>query len=74
MDLVEWVVAEGSDKPGSFTKVKPSTGGTDSHGQPLTGSTNDTNKSMNWALHISISSMIIALLSLIMNLRKKSTK
>lgn len=62
--VVEWVGAEGTDKPASITKVNPKT----SSGAEATPATTNSNLS----LYFSIASLIIALLALLISLKKKA--
>jgi uncharacterized protein YcnI len=63
--VVEWVGAEGSDKPASVTSVKPGAAGADSHGHD-TGSTAESQQSGGGSLplHVSIASLVVSLLAL----------
>ncbi|MBD0380014.1 YcnI family copper-binding membrane protein [Paenibacillus sedimenti] len=76
--VVEWVGAEGADKPASVTTVKPKAAGAaaDSHGHTAAGgasaSTAGTGTaSGNTSLYLSIAAVILGALSLIISLVKK---
>jgi uncharacterized protein YcnI len=72
--VVEWVGANGSDKPASVTTVKAKTAAgatTDSHGQVTAGSTAASGTSSNTSLYLSIAAVVLGALSLIVSLTKK---
>ncbi|MEW9699750.1 YcnI family protein [Paenibacillus sp. SI8] len=73
--IVEWVGAEGSDKPASVTTVKAKAAGgatTDSHGQTAAGKAVEGSAgSSNTALYLSIAAVILGALSLLVSLVKR---
>lgn len=72
--VVEWVGANGSDKPASVTTVKAKAAGgatTDSHGQVIAGSAAASGTSSNTPLYLSIAAVVLGALSLIVSLTKK---
>ncbi|MCY9668839.1 YcnI family protein [Paenibacillus alginolyticus] len=72
--VVEWVGANGSDKPASVTTVKAKAAGgatTDSHGQVTAGSAAAGGTSSNTSLYLSIAAVVLGALSLIVSLTKK---
>jgi uncharacterized protein YcnI len=72
--VVEWVGAEGSDKPASITTVKAKTAGTaaDSHGNTDAAHAADSGKSSSsTALYLSIAAVVLGALSLIVSLVRK---
>lgn len=75
--VVEWVGAEGSDKPASVTKVKAAAPGTtDSHGHDTgvssSGGDAHAGGGSNTPLYLSIAAVVIAALALVLSLRKKA--
>lgn len=72
--VVEWVGADGSDKPASVTTVKAKATGTttDSHGQTKTTETAaGSAPSSNTSLYLSIVAVVLGALALIVSLLKK---
>lgn len=72
--VVEWVGANGSDKPASVTTVKAKSAAgatTDSHGQVIAGSGAASSTSSNTPLYLSIAAVVLGALSLIVSLTKK---
>ncbi|WP_407945734.1 YcnI family copper-binding membrane protein [Paenibacillus puerhi] len=79
--VVEWVGAEGSDKPASVTKVnaKPAGAGTDGHGHttaPAAGAASETTEasaaqSSSLPLYLSIAAVILSAASLLVTLSRK---
>ncbi|NEW08129.1 YcnI family protein [Paenibacillus sp. SYP-B3998] len=76
--VVEWVGADGADKPASVTTVKAKAAGgttTDSHGQTKTGKaaegSNSSSSSSNTALYLSIAAVVLGALALIVSLVRK---
>ncbi|MEF3313863.1 YcnI family protein [Paenibacillus sp. GYB004] len=74
--VVEWVGAEGSDKPASVTKVKAAAAGADSHGHDTgaapaeeAGSTGSESK---LPLYLSIAAVVLGALSLLVSLTRKA--
>lgn len=72
--VVEWTGAAGSDKPASVTQVSAraagSTGGHD-HGDHGS-SAQDANSSTSLSLYLSIAALVLALISVVISVRKKS--
>ncbi|TVY06942.1 YcnI family protein [Paenibacillus cremeus] len=77
--VVEWVGAEGSDKPASVTKVNPKAAGSDSTGhdsaaaapakaQPAASAGNS-----NTALYIAIAALILGVIAIIISISKKKS-
>lgn len=79
-EVVEWVGADGSDKPASVTavKAKPAGAATDSHGHTSAeqGAVHEpaaeASSASNTPLYLSIAALILGALSLIVSLMKKS--
>lgn len=72
--VVEWVGANGSDKPASVTTVKAKSAAgatTDSHGQVIAGNAAASGTSSNTTLYLSIAAVVLGALSLIVSLTKK---
>lgn len=72
--VVEWVGANGSDKPASVTTIKAKSAAgatTDSHGQVIAGSAAASGTSSNTPLYLSIAAVVLGALSLIVSLTKK---
>jgi uncharacterized protein YcnI len=72
--VVEWVGAEGSDKPASITTVKAKTPGAaaDSHGNTDAAKAADSGKSASSApLYLSIAAVVLGALALIASLVRK---
>ncbi len=72
--VVEWVGAEGSDKPASVTAVKPKAAGaaTDSHGNTAaSGGAGAGAASSSAPLYLSIAALVLGALALIVSLVKK---
>ena len=73
--VVEWVGANGSDKPASVTTVKAkATAGatTDSHGQVTAGAAGtDSDSGANTSLYLSIAGVVLGALALIVSLVRK---
>ncbi|SDN29011.1 Uncharacterized protein YcnI [Paenibacillus sp. yr247] len=72
--VVEWVGADGSDKPASVTTVKAKAAAgatTDSHGQVKAGSAASGNSSSNTSFYLSIAAVVLGALSLIVSLTRK---
>jgi uncharacterized protein YcnI len=74
--VVEWVGAEGSDKPASVTKVKAAAAGADSHGHDTgaaaaeeAGSAGSESK---LPLYLSIAAVVLGALSLLVSLTRKA--
>lgn len=71
--VVEWVGAEGSDKPASVTAVKAKAGATtDSHGNVIAGAAAAAGSSESKTpLYLSIAAVVLGALSLIVSLTRK---
>ncbi|MZQ84659.1 DUF1775 domain-containing protein [Paenibacillus sp. 5J-6] len=71
--VVEWVGADGSDKPASVTTVKAKAGPvTDSHGNVVAGqAAESSNSSSTTPLYLSIAAVVLGALSLIVSLTRK---
>ncbi|MFB6367050.1 YcnI family protein [Paenibacillus elgii] len=78
--VVEWVGADGSDKPASVTKVnaKPAEAGTDSHGHTTTPAAPAANKAPSEApaasqtpLYLSIAGVVLGAAALIVSLMRR---
>ncbi|MEC0228918.1 YcnI family copper-binding membrane protein [Paenibacillus alba] len=75
--VVEWVGADGSDKPASVTTVKTKAAAgavTDSHGQVTAGAaatSSGAGSSSNTSLYLSIAAVVLGALSLLVSLTKK---
>jgi uncharacterized protein YcnI len=77
--VVEWVGAQGSDKPASVTKVKVGAAGTDSHGavtptpaSPTGVPANQGNApSSNSSLYIAIAALLIGILAFVNSFKKR---
>ncbi len=77
--VVEWVGAEGSDKPASVTKVnaKPAGAAADSHGHTAAPSAGDspaaasTDGASNTPLYLSIAAVVLSAASLLVSLVRK---
>lgn len=73
--VVEWVGAEGSDKPASVTKIKAAPKGADSHGHD-TGAAAPADDSHSGEsktpLYLSIAAVVLGALALIVSLLKKA--
>lgn len=73
--VVEWVGAEGSDAPASVTVVNPADPSTThEHGTATHEEVNeeeDTSDSSNVPLYLSIAALVVALLSLVLALKKR---
>ncbi|TXK85503.1 YcnI family protein [Paenibacillus sp. N3.4] len=73
--VVEWVGADGADKPASVTTVKAKTAAgatTDSHGQVTTGKAEAaSSSSSNTSLYLSIVAVVLGALALIVSITKK---
>jgi uncharacterized protein YcnI len=73
--VVEWVGAEGSDKPASVTKVKAAAAGADSHGHdtgasaPAEAAASGESKT---PLYLSIAAVVLGALALLVALLKKA--
>ncbi|RKN66121.1 YcnI family protein [Paenibacillus ginsengarvi] len=73
--VVEWVGAEGSDKPASVTKVKAAAAGADSHGHdtgasaPAEAAASGESKT---PLYLSIAAVVLGALALLVSLLKKA--
>lgn len=75
--VVEWVGAEGAEKPASVTKVNPKPAGeaSDSHGAPAATAPQaeeSKEQSSSLPLYLSISALIAGLLSLGISLKKRT--
>lgn len=71
--VVEWVGADGSDKPASVTTVKAKAGAvTDSHGNVVAGQAAESGSSSSKTpLYLSIAAVVLGALSLIVSLTRK---
>jgi uncharacterized protein YcnI len=73
--VVEWVGAEGSDKPASVTKIKAAPKGADSHGHDTgaAASADDSHTGESKTpLYLSIAAVVLGALALIVSLLKKA--
>ncbi|MEF3303577.1 YcnI family copper-binding membrane protein [Paenibacillus sp. GYB003] len=74
--VVEWVGAEGSDKPASVTKVKAAAPGADSHGHDTGASAPaeaaGASAESKTPLYLSIAAVVLGALALIVSLLKKA--
>ena len=74
-EVVEWVGAEGSEKPASVTLVNPKTEATDSHGVPASATSpqpEQTNEQSSLPLYLSIVALIAGLLALAISFKKRA--
>lgn len=71
-EVVEWIGAADSDRPAPITHLNAGTGG-DGHGldQDADGSESETDGGLNLPLYISIAALVIALIALLLIVRKK---
>ncbi len=68
--VVEWVGAEGSDKPAPVTSVKDKPAGTDEHGHMAEVPVGDSAEASDLPLYISIVALCLGLVSLLVSLRR----
>ncbi|MNR20036.1 hypothetical protein D3C85_1368570 [compost metagenome] len=70
--VVEWVGANGSDKPASVTTVKAKTGATtDSHGNVTAAAGSAGDSESNTSLYLSIAAVVLGAAALLVSLLRK---
>lgn len=72
--VVEWIGADGADKPASVTtvKAKPTGAAVDGHGHTTAGGEEADKANNDLPLYFSIAALVLGFLALIISLRKKA--
>jgi uncharacterized protein YcnI len=70
--VVEWVGADGSDKPASVTAVKPGAAGTDSHGHSAGAEVKaEQSGAGSLPLYVSIAALVVSLVALVITATRR---
>jgi uncharacterized protein YcnI len=70
--VVEWVGAEGSDKPASVSRVAPKPAGADSHGHGAVPAEAAASEGAgSWAHYLSVASLILSIAALLLAIRRR---